>query len=138
MRTAIVMSLALAMSLAACGGGEDMGHIPGALVAVSTSVDVDDIRPSQVVPLVIDVENLYLIEPTSTPPPDHAHDAGYLELYLDDEASPPLFIAAQTHVSVTIPASITAGPHRIICRLHEHDGTPTDTTFEVDMIVQLD
>ena len=138
MRTAIVTSLALAMSLAACGGSEDMAHIPGALVAVSTTVDVDEIRPSQMVPLVIDVENLYLIEPTSPPPPNDAHDAGYLELYLDDEASPPLLIAAQTHVSVTIPANISAGPHRIICRLHEHDGTPTDTTFDIDMIVQND
>jgi hypothetical protein len=64
-------------------------------------------------------------------------DAGHLEFHMDDETTPPLLVTAETEVQVPVPAETKAGPHKIICRLHKHDGTPTTTVFEVQITVKV-
>jgi hypothetical protein len=46
-------------------------------------------------------------------------------------------VTAQTNVQVPIPATTPPGSHKIICRVHKHDGTPTQTTFSVDITVKV-
>jgi hypothetical protein len=108
-------------------------NIPNATLNVEASADVDvnNVEPSQSVPMMVVVHNVTLVEPSATPPPEHVADAGHLEFHLDDEATPPLLVTAQTNVVVKIPAETKPGKHKIICRVHKHDGTPTDTKVEV-------
>ena len=112
-------------------------NIPNATLNVTADTDVDTIMPSQSVPMTVMVTNVTLVEPTATPPAGHDMDAGHFEFHLDDETMPPLLVTAQTQVMVPIPADTKAGPHKIICRLHKHDGTPTVTKFEVDITVKV-
>jgi len=112
-------------------------NIPNATLNVTADTDVDTIMPSQSVPMTVMVTNVTLVEPTATPPAGHEDDAGHLEFHLDDETTPPLLVTAQTQVQVPIPADAKAGHHKIICRLHKHDGEPTVTRFEVDITVMV-
>jgi hypothetical protein len=119
-----------------CGGqDEEMADIPGAMLAVRTNVDVDDVTRAETIPLMVDTANVYLMMPPATPPPEHAADAGYLQFHFDDESTPPLLADDETQVSVTLPATAALGPHKIICRLHALDGRPTHTEIEVDLRV---
>jgi len=54
--------------------------------------------PAQTVPINVTVQNVYLIEPSATPPPEHVSDAGHLVFTLDDESTTPLLVTAQTSV----------------------------------------
>jgi hypothetical protein len=112
-------------------------NIPNATLTVTADTDVNTIMPSQSVPMTVTVTNVTLVEPTATPPAGHEDDAGHLEFHLDDETTPPLLVTAQTQVQVPIPADTKAGPHKIICRLHKHDGEATTTKFEVDITVKV-
>ena len=112
-------------------------NIPNATLNVTADTDVNTVMPSQSVPMTVMVTNVTLVEPTATPPAGHDMDAGHFEFHLDDETTPPLLVTAQTQVQVPIPAETKAGPHKIICRLHKHDGTPTVTKFEVDITVKV-
>jgi hypothetical protein len=111
--------------------------IPNATLNVTADTDVNNVMPSQAVPLTVAVTNVFLVDPMATPPPEHEMDAGHLEFHLDDEMTPPLLVTAQTEVQVPIPAETKPGPHKIICRLHKHDGTPTTTVFEVQITVKV-
>ena len=111
--------------------------IPNATLNVRADTDVNNVMPSQPVPVTVAVTNVFLVDPSATPPPEHEMDAGHLEFHLDDETTPPLLVTAQTEVQVPIPAETKAGPHKIICRLHKHDGTPTVTEFEVDITIKV-
>jgi uncharacterized membrane protein YgcG len=111
--------------------------IPNATLNVTADTDVNDIMPSQSVPMTVTVTNVTLVEPTATPPVGHEMDAGHFEFHLDDETTPALLVTAETHVQVPIPAETKAGPHKIMCRLHKHDGTPTVTEFEVEITVKV-
>jgi hypothetical protein len=112
-------------------------NIPNATLNVTADTDVNAIMPSQAVPMTVTVTNVTLVEPTATPPAGHEMDAGHLEFHLDDETTPPLLVTAETQVQVPIPADTKPGPHKIMCRLHKHDGTPTVTEFEVDITVKV-
>ena len=112
-------------------------NIPNATLNVTADTDVSAVMPSQSVPMTVMVTNVTLVEPTATPPAGHEMDAGHLEFHLDDETTPPLLVTAQTQVQVPIPADTKAGPHKVICRVHKHDGTPTVTKFEVDITVKV-
>jgi hypothetical protein len=138
MNKALLATIALTlMTVIGCGGeSDDMADIPGAMLGVRTNVDVDDVTRAQTLPLMVDVENVYLMMPPATPPPEHAADAGYLQFHFDDESTPPLLADDETHVSITIPATSAPGPHRIICRLYALDGRPTRTKIEVDLRVK--
>ena len=133
--------LALATGLLACNIHDNTinatANIPNATLNVTADTDVNNVMPSQMVPMTVTVTNVTLVEPTATPPAGHEMDAGHLEFHLDDETTPPLLVTAQTQVQVPIPADTKAGPHKIICRLHKHDGTPTVTEFEVEITVTV-
>jgi uncharacterized membrane protein YgcG len=111
--------------------------IPNATLNVSADTDVNTIMPSQSVPMTVTVTNVTLVEPTATPLAGHEMDAGYFEFHVDDETMPAVLVTAQTQVQVPIPADTKEGPHKIICRLHKHDGTPTVTKFEVNITVKV-
>jgi hypothetical protein len=112
-------------------------NIPNATVNATTDADVNNIMPEQVVPVTLDVKNVTLVDPATTPPADHVADAGHVQIYLDTTSTPPLVVTAQTTVMVTIPKETMAGHHKLICRVHKHDGTPTSTTFELSFTVKV-
>src|SRR4051812_37604063 len=129
--------LSLAAGLFACDVHDNTINIPNASLDVTADTDVDNVAPAQSVPLTVNVQNVYLVEPTATPPVEHTEDAGHLEFHLDDESMAALLVTARTNVSVPIPAATPPGHHKIICRVHKHDGTPTSTKFEVAITVKV-
>ena len=128
--------LALAAGAFACNVHDNTINIPNAMLNVTADVDVQNVEPGQSVPMSVNVQNVYLVEPTVTPPPEHANDACHLKFFLDDESTPPLLVTAQTNVSVMIPPQTPPGHHKVICRVHKHDDTPTSTKFELDINVK--
>jgi uncharacterized membrane protein YgcG len=120
----------------ACNVHDNTITIPNATLNVSTDVDVQNVEPEQSVPMNVNVQGVFLVEPNVEPPPEHKADACHLEFHLDDEANPPVLVTAQTNVSVKVPAETPPGPHKIICRVHKHDGTPTNMKFELDINVK--
>lgn len=104
---------------------------------VDPSVDTDNISAGQEVQVTLTAENVFLIDPAETPPPEHEEDAGHFQIYLDDVDSEPLLITAEVNVTVTVPADIEPGAHKLKCRIHKHDGTPTDTVIEVNITVTI-
>lgn len=112
-------------------------NIPDATVNATTTADVDNVAPEQMLPIALAVTNVYLVEPTATVPPEHIEDAGHVQIYLDDTAAPPLVVTAQATVMVQIPKATPAGKHKVLCRVHKHDGTPTSTMFELSITVKV-
>ena len=131
--------------LVACGGlaactaniHDNVVNIPDATVNATTNVDVDNVTPEQMVPMAVEVKHVYLIDPSMTPPADHVSDAGHLQVYLDDTSNPPLLVTAQTNIMVKIPKEAKSGHHKLICRVHKHDGAPTSTQFELSITVKV-
>ena len=111
--------------------------IPNAMVNFTTAADVNNVVPDQTVPVAVTVQNVYLVDPNETPPAEHVADAGHLQIYLDDVSTPPLVITAQVNVDIKIPAQTKAGGHKLICRVHKHDGTPTSTKVEISITVKV-
>jgi hypothetical protein len=114
---------------------DNTANINDAQVQVSTAADTDNVQPGQALPLVLVAQDVFLISPSSTPPTDQVAVAGHFQLYFDDTSAAPLLITAEESFSVTIPADAAVGDHKVICRVHKHDGTPTQATFELDMKV---
>jgi hypothetical protein len=114
-------------------------NIPNATVNVTTSaeVDIDNVMPDQTIPVMLTVTNVYLVDPMATPPPEPPQEPGHVRIYLDDVSTPPLVITAEVNVNVKIPAETKAGRHKLICRVHKHDGTPTSTKQEIDITVKV-
>ncbi len=133
-RLALVGLLSFAVPAASCSGTAEIDL--NARITVTTSADVNNVTPGQAVPMTVQVTNITLIEPTATPPPGQEANAGHLRVYLDDTDNDELLITAQTSFSVTIPTNTEPGSHRIICRVHRHDGMPTSTTFRLDIVVR--
>jgi hypothetical protein len=116
-----------ASSLAACTGDiiDDTAQFPGAFVAISTTLDPPEVNAGTTLPVTATVSGVFLLAPSEVPPVEHRTDAAYLVYTLDDEASTPLLVTAETESVLTIPASTTTGPHTIICRVFRIDGTPS-------------
>jgi len=112
-------------------------NIPNATVNLKTDVDLNNVAPEQTIPIVVTVQNVYLVDPATPPPAEHVADAGHLQIYLDDVNTPPILVTAKVDVDVKIPAQTPAGNHKLICRVHHHDGTPTDTKVEVSITVKV-
>ncbi len=70
-------------------------------------------------------------------PPTTVDDTVYLEIHLDDEDTPALLVTAEVNFTVTIPADTKAGDHKLICRVHKHDGTATTTVAELKITVKV-
>jgi hypothetical protein len=84
----------------------------------------------------VDVANVVLVDPNTTPTADQAATAAYLEFFLDSTGGQPLLVSAQADVTVTIPPATPAGMHKVLCQVYKHDGTPTSTVSEVDFTVK--
>ena len=112
---------------------DNTANIDDAAIEFSADVDVDAVKPSDSVSVTVTAENVFLIEPDQEPPPDRVEVAGHFQFYLDTTSSEPLLITASKTASVPIPATATPGDHKLICRVHKHDGTPTSATFEISI-----
>jgi len=121
---------------AGCNIHDNTINIPNAQINATTDVSAD-VMPAATVPIAVTVQNVYLIAPEATPPPEHEKDAGHIVVYLDDVDSPALLTTAMTNFSVTIPAETKPGPHKLVCQFHKHDGTPTTTKVEVAINVAV-
>jgi len=119
----------------ACNVHDNTINIPNATINATADANASNVSPTQQVAITVTTQNVYLIDPSATPPPEHVNDAGHIQVYLDDVDSPPLLITAQAMFNVTIPAGTKPGPHNLICRFHKHDGTPTSTEVNVAITV---
>jgi hypothetical protein len=111
--------------------------IPNANVQLNTSADVNNVKPGQPLPLQVKADSVFLVPPSATPPPEHMSDAGHFQFYFDNVDSTPILITADVNVTVTIPMDAKDGDHKVICRLHKHDGMPTNVTSEVKIKVKV-
>lgn len=135
-RFALVGLLSLgAVPAVGCNGTLDAEIDINARINVTTSIDVDNVQQGQAVPMTVQVTNVTLVEPSAMPPAN-VSNAGHLRVYLDDTDETELLITAQSSFSVTVPAGTEPGAHKLICRVHRHDGTPTTTTFEMNINVR--
>lgn len=134
--------LALPMTAAVVASGcsanihDNVINIPNATINASADIDVDNVMPDQTVPITVNVENVYLIAPDMTPPPEHMEDAGHINVYLDTTANPPIAVSAEAKINVKIPADTKPGKHRLICRVHKHDDRPTNKSTEINIEVK--
>lgn len=112
-------------------------NIPDATVNFKTDADLDNVAPDQTIPMVVTVQNVFLVDPATPPPADHVDDAGHFQIYLDDVNTPPIVVTAKVDVEVKIPPQTPPGKHKLICRVHHHDGRPTDTKVEVSITVKV-
>jgi hypothetical protein len=112
---------------------DNEANIDEAEVDMSSDTDLDEVKPSQVVQVEVTAQDVFLIDPSETPPPDRVEVAGHFQFYFDSMSSEPILITAEKSVSVTLPATAAAGDHKLICRVHKHDGTPTQATVELDL-----
>lgn len=115
---------------------DNNANIDDAKVEFETDTDVNNVQPSQTVHVVVVAEDVFLVEPSATPPADRVNVAGHFQFYFDNMSSEPILVTAQKSVDVTIPAGATPGAHKLICRVHKHDGTPTTATFEIEVTVK--
>ncbi|MDP2344142.1 MAG: hypothetical protein Q8O67_24505 [Deltaproteobacteria bacterium] len=136
--TVLIASFSLALGclgLAACDFSLDGSVKPNGTFDVGDDVDVDNIEQGSDVDVVITAENVFLIDPEEDPPAEHEDDAGHFQIYLDDTDDEPLVITAETNVTVTIPAEVEPGDHKLLCRIHKHNGDPTDVVIEISITV---
>jgi plastocyanin len=112
-------------------------NIDDAKVEFTTDADVDNVKAGQPLAIAIIAENVFLVEPGAEPPAGNVKTAGHFQIYFDDFAAAPLVITAQKSVTVTMPATTPPGQHKVICRIHKHDGTPTTATFEIKITITV-
>lgn len=133
-RLALIGLLSLVPAVG-CNGTLNADVDIDANINVTTSIDVRNVMQGQAVPVTVQVTNVTLVEPSATPPAG-VSNAGHIQVYLDDVDSTALLVTAQTSFSVNVPAGTSPGDHKLICRVHRHDGTPTTTRFELDLTVR--
>jgi hypothetical protein len=129
--------LATFIALAGCSAdihGNSVGVDVNATVMATTSVNVNDVQPGEAMPVQVAVSNVTLVDPNTTPPSTDTN-AAYLQFYIDSTSSQPVFVTAQTSVTITIPPSEPAGGHKLLCQVYKHDGTPTTSMTEIDFTV---
>jgi len=114
---------------------DNNANIDEAKVEMTSSSDMDNVQAGQSVHLELAAEDVFLLDPAGTPPPDRVKVSGHFEIFLDSTSGTALLVTAQESVDVTIPANTTAGDHKLICRVDKHDGTATKATSELDLKV---
>ncbi len=124
-----------ALALASCGPVTI--NLKDPQVNITSNANLSSVQPSEQVPVTASAQNVYLCDPSVMPPPADASTAGYFQVYFDDFNGQPILITAQTTFTVTIPANASAGPHKVLCRIHKHDGTPTTAVTELDITVTV-
>src|SRR5579872_4725063 len=105
-----------------------------ATVTITSSVDLKNVQPGEAMPVHVAVSNVTLVDPNASPPAT-VTDAAYLAFYLDTTDSAPILLTAQVDVTVTIPSTEPDGDHKLFCRVHKHDGTPTTSVSELDFTI---
>jgi len=110
--------------------------IPNANVSMTSSADTSNVKPDESLPITVKVGNVVLVDPSATPSADQVNEAGHLEIHIDSEDTPAVLITAQLSFSITIPSDIKPGDHKVICRVHKHDGTPTSAESELSFTVK--
>src|SRR6187402_183917 len=73
---------------------DNNANIDDAAVEVDTDDDMEAVTPSQAIQLNISAEDVYLIDPSETPPSDRVEVAGHFQIYLDSTSGEPLLITA--------------------------------------------
>ncbi len=106
-------------------------------VVAEEGEDTSNVHPGQDVNIVVTATNVFLVDPDTTPPADHAEDAGHLRFYLDDMDGAPILITHQLNVSIPISLVVLPGNHTVYCRVHKHDRTPTSAVSELNITVTL-
>ena len=114
---------------------DNNANIDDAEVEIQSTSDMDNVQPGQAVHLDIKAQDVFLIDPASTPPPDRVKVAGHFEIFLDSTSGTSLLVTAEESVEVMIPASTPAGKHKLLCQVDKHDGTATKATSELDLTV---
>lgn len=132
-RFVLLGSLAVSGAAAACTANihDNKLDIENPKVSINTSADVNAVVAGDSIPLTLKADNVTLVAPDQTPPPGKENVSGFFEIHLDDEESDALVVTAQTSVSVTIPKGTKEGEHKLICRLHSHDGASTNSVQEL-------
>jgi len=121
----------------ACNVHDNTITIPNATINATADANATAVAPAQQVTVTVTTANLYLIAPDATPPPEHVNDAAQINVYLDSTDTPPLLVTAEAMFNVTIPSTCPAGPHKLICRVHKHDGTPDGTPTSTEQTVDI-
>jgi len=114
---------------------DNNANIDDASVEIESTSDMDQVTAGQAVHLDLKAEDVFLVEPSATPPADSVKVAGHFEIFLDTTSSSALLVTAQESVDVTIPASTSMGDHKLLCRIDKHDGTATKATAEIAFTV---
>ncbi|MGH7439853.1 MAG: hypothetical protein ACRENE_29545 [Polyangiaceae bacterium] len=72
---------------------------------------------------------------TSDAGPAQTQESIVFQIFIDTVSDSPLLVTAQADFSVTLPANLSVGSHKVICRLAHGDGTPTSTMSSIDITV---
>jgi hypothetical protein len=123
---------------AACGPTTITGNtvnIEDATLDIDAEGNIDQVESGGRITVNLTAENVVLVEPSATPPPDQVDVAGHFQIYLDSLDTEPVLVTAQTRVEVTVPAQTPPGQHKLLCRLHKHDRTPTSVVVELSFTV---
>jgi hypothetical protein len=103
-------------------------------IHMTANTDVSNVQPGSSVPLALSVNNATLVAPDQ-PVPAGVQNAMFAKIFIDDTSSTALVVTASASINVTIPATIKAGGHKLICQLFLHDGTATSATSEINITV---
>jgi hypothetical protein len=139
-RTIIALSLSVAplaaIGVVACGSdaptnvSAEVG-IDDARLELRAAGDLNDVAPNSDLRVTAKTQNVYLVDPSVTPPPDKARVAGHLQFYVDDSSTPPVLVTSRLDVSIRISANLQRGKHQLIGRVHRHDGSPTKAAMAI-------
>jgi hypothetical protein len=113
---------------------DNTANIDDAKVEFETTQDT--VAAGEMVHVTLKAEDVFLVDPSETPPPDSVKVAGHFEFFLDSTSGSSLLVTAEESVDVMIPPATPPGDHKLICRVDKHDGTPTEATFEMDLTIK--
>lgn len=109
----------------------------GATLTVGARSDTGNVTAGQAIPLEIDARDVDLVDPASgDPPAGQAARAGHIRVYMDDPSGAAAMITAQRRFDFTVPLLTRPGQHRVILRVHTHDGRATSTNAALDITVR--
>jgi hypothetical protein len=141
-RMAFVGALACAIGTTACSADvhdntldvhDNNANIDDAKVEITSTSD--SVAAGSMVHVEAKAEDVFLCDPSTTPPADRTKVAGHFEFFIDSTASASIMTTAEESVDVPIPPTTPPGDHKLLCRVDKHDGTPTQATSEIDIKV---
>lgn len=112
-------------------------NVDNAKVSFSVDEDVDNVKVEDSISVKANVEDVILMEPSAKPASDQVKGAGHLRFYLDDYNSTAILVTGKANATLKLPTGTNEGKHKILCRVHKHDGTPTKATFEITITIVI-